>query len=249
MDHLLILLGTGCLVCLVPMALYFLYAAGLNGRTPPTLVPGPWDFTAVLLGLSGFLLLAGPLLLSFLDSHLRGYLYGNWSELKTIGRAEARAWSLMAGGYLLIVGAIVSFVIMLRRRVTAIYNVHAESVEAAVTSVLDERGFDWRRGTGRIEIATNRRLDPTTPANFAGELASVRIDGSPSAGHALLRWSGTSDGVRHEVEAGLPHHLTVHSPARSPVAGWLYTAAAGIFILLFAWTVVVIYLIVVDRRG
>jgi hypothetical protein len=236
----LLLLGLGTLVCLVPLALYLLYTGGLNGRSPPTLVPGPWDFALVLLGLSGFLLLAGPLVLSILDSHIRGHLYGNWADLKSIGRKEAWAWSVMATGYLILVGAVVSLLLRVRKPLTAIYNVHPEGVEAALTTVLEDKGYAWRKGIGRIEIA----------AGAGGEVtAAVRVTAFPMTGHATLRWAGDYRGVRHDVEAALPAALAVHAPNRNPASGWLYTAAATILVVLFAWTVVVIYLVVAEPRG
>jgi hypothetical protein len=236
----LLLLGLGSLICLVPLAAYLLYAGGLNARTPPTLVPGPWDFTGVLLGLSGFLLLTGPVLLSVLDSHLRSYMYGNWADLRSIGSREVKAWSFMAAGYLLIMGSLVSLLLRLRRPLTAVYNVAPEGVESALTTVLEDKGFAWRRGVGRIEISAGRGGEVT---------AAVRVTLFPMTGHAALRWYGDYPAIRHDVEAALPAALAAYAPNRNPTAGWLYTAAASILVVLFAWTVVVIYLVVYDPRG
>src|SRR5947209_13948693 len=127
----------------MPVALYLLYLSHLNGKTPPTLVPGPWDFAAVLLGLSGFLILAGPLLLTLVDSVWRGHMYGGWSELKSIGRREAMAGSLMAVGYLMLVGTGVAALLRARRPVTAVYNVAPLTVAASLVEVLDQLGFSW----------------------------------------------------------------------------------------------------------
>src|SRR4051794_41973769 len=85
----------------MPLAIYLLYLAHLNGRTPPTLVPGPWDFGAVLLGLSGFLLLAGPLLITLADSAWRGYAFGGGADLRAGGRQGGMSAPLVAPGYLL----------------------------------------------------------------------------------------------------------------------------------------------------
>src|SRR5436190_17169552 len=120
LDYYLILLGAGCLVCLTPLAIYLLYLSHLNGRTPPTLVPGPWDFGAVLLGLSGFLVLAGPLVLTLADSVWRGYAFGGWADLRGVGRQEAVAGSLMAVGYLIVVGVGITWLLRARRPVTAV---------------------------------------------------------------------------------------------------------------------------------
>jgi len=118
LDAYFIVLGSGCLVCLMPLALYLLYLAHLNGRTPPALVPGPWDFGAVLLGLSGFLILAGPLLLTLVSAVWRSYAFGGWADLKSVGAREAWAGSLMAVGYLILMGVGIFTLLRARRPVT-----------------------------------------------------------------------------------------------------------------------------------
>ena len=114
------------------------------------------------------------------------------------------------------------------------------SREAALTAALEDKGFAWRRGVGRIEIS----------AGTGGEVtAAVRVTQFPTTGHAALRWYGDYPGIRHDVEAALPAALAAYAANRNPAAGWLYTAAASILVVLFAWTVVVIYLVVTDPRG
>src|SRR5258708_11566556 len=66
MEQLLIFL-----LCLFPLAIYFLILAILNRRDHPVAVSGTWDFAGVLLAASGFLLLGGPLLLRTLCDHWR----------------------------------------------------------------------------------------------------------------------------------------------------------------------------------
>jgi hypothetical protein len=146
----------------------------------------------------------------------------------------------MAAGYLMIVGSLVALLLRLRKPLTAVYNVQPEGVEAALTAVLDDKGFAWRRGVGLIEISAGRAGETT---------AAVRVTQFPVTGHAALRWYGAYLGIRHDVEAALPAALLTHAPNRSPAAGWLYTSAATILVVLFAWTVVVIYLAVTDPRG
>jgi hypothetical protein len=246
LDHILILLGSGCLVCLMPLAIYLLYLSHLNGKSPPTLVPGPWDFAAVLLGLSGFLVLAGPLLITLVDSAWRGHAYGGWAELKSIGRREAMAGSFLAVGYLVLLGTGIAWLLRLRRPLTAVYNVAAATVEATLVEVLDQLGFAWRRANGRIEIGTNKVTDPTAPPArfFPHETATVRVQPFPATGHATLKWDGLYEGVRPDVEAALPGALAVYSGRRNPVAGWMFTAAISILIVMLLWLAVLIFIIV-----
>ena len=250
MDHLIILLGSGCLVCLTPLAIYLLYLAHLNGRTPPTLVPGPWDFGAVLLGLSGFLVLAGPLLLTLADSVWRGYAFGSWAELRGVGRQEAVAGSLVAVGYLLVVGAGIAWLLRARRPVTAVYNVAAATAETTLGEVVEQLGYPWRRAEGRVEIDTRKPVDPATPPRFfPHETAAVQVTAFPTSGHATLRWSGEYDGVRPEIEAALPTALAVHAGRKNPVAGWLSLAAVSILGLMLLWLAVLIVVIHDMGRG
>jgi hypothetical protein len=245
LDAIIILLGSSSLVCLLPLAMYLLYLASLNSRTPPTLVPGPWDFGAVLLGLSGFLLLAGPLFLSLVLSRMREHVFGNWAALKAVDWREARAWSMMAAGYLILVGVAVSLLLRARRRVTAVYNVSAGGVEPALTGVLDDLGYPWRRAGGKVEIGLKKLADAADAArSFPNPAATVRVDPFESTGHATLRWGGDWEGVRREVEAVLPGALVPHAVGRNPIAGWLYTAAVAILVVMLLWTAVLIYIAV-----
>jgi hypothetical protein len=245
LDAILIYLGSGCLVCLMPMAVYLLYLSYLNGRTPPTLVSGPWDFGAVLLALSGFLLLLGPLFITLVDSQVRGYIYGGWGTMRHLGRAEARAGSLMATGYVLILAGVIPLLLRARRRVTAIYNVAAAAVESSLTGVLDDLGYPWRRNQGQIEIGVKKSAEPPEPAArfFPHETATVRVHSFPATGHAMLKWGGAWGGIRSEVEAVLPRVLAPHSIGRNPVAGWMFTAALVVMIIMLLWLVVLIYLV------
>jgi hypothetical protein len=251
LDHLLILLGSGCLVCLTPLAIYLLYLAHLNGRVPPTLVPGPWDFGAVLLGLSGFLVLAGPLLITLADSAWRGYAFGGWADLRSVGKQEAMSASLVALGYLLVLAAGIAYLVRARRPVTAVYNVAAAGTEATLVEVLDQLGYPWRRANGRVEIGPTRVTDVATPPLPVSphEAAAVKVDAFPGTGHATLRWSGPAEGVRAEVEAALPAALAAHAGGKNPVAGWLFTAAVSILVVMLLWLVVLVYIVMTPIRN
>jgi hypothetical protein len=245
LDTTLILLGSGCLVCLMPLAIYLLYLSYLNGRTPPTIVSGPWDLAAVLLGLSGFILLLGPLVITLLDSTWRGYAFGGWATLRTVGREEAMAGSIMAAGYFVILLGLILMCLNFRRRVTAIYNVAPESVETALVGVVEHLGYPWRQIRGEVEINLKKPTDLTGPASrfYPHEVASVRISSFPATGHATLKWDGDWTDVRPEIEGVLPAALTSYAGSRNPVSGWMFTAALAVMIVMLLWLVVMIYLI------
>jgi hypothetical protein len=243
LDTALIFIGSGCLVCLMPLALYLLYLAHLNGRTPPALVPGPWDFGAVLLGLSGFLILAGPLLLTLISAVWRSYAFGGWADLRSVGAREAWAGSLMAVGYLILVGVGIYVLLRSRRKMTAIYNVAPDDVEPTLVGVLDELGYPWKRANGLIEIGVKRLTEPEAAQErfFAHETATVRVDTFPATAHVTLRWGLAWNAVRHEVESALGRSLP--SPAKNPVAGWMFTASMAVMVAMLLWLVVLIYIV------
>jgi hypothetical protein len=248
LDHNLILIGSGCLVCLMPVAIYLLYLSHLNSRNPPTLVPGPWDFAAVLLALSGFLLLSGPLLLTLVNSVWRYYAFGNWANLKFVSSKEAWAASLIVIGYLIILAAGITFLLRRRRPVTAIYNVDPLGLEGGLVAVLDELGYAWRRVNATIEIGAKKLTEPVEPVDrfSAGESATLRIDAFPSTAHATLRWGGAYEDVRREVEGVLPRALP--SAGRNPVAGWMFTAAVSIMVVMLLWLIVLV-VVIMDPKG
>ncbi len=136
----------------MPLAVYCLYLSHLNGRSTPTLIAGSWDFGALLLGLSGFLVLSGPLFITLINSTWRALAYGGWANLRSIGRGEALAGTIMATGYFLILLGLIPLLVRSRRRVTAIYNVNVATVEPALVGVLDDLGYPWKREQGALLI-------------------------------------------------------------------------------------------------
>lgn len=244
LDTTLIFIGSGCLVCLMPLAVYCLYLSHLNGKSTPTLISGSWDFGALLLGLSGFILLSGPLFITLVNSTWRGYAYGGWANLRSIGRGEALVGTIMATGYFLILLGVIPLLIRSRKRVTAIYNVGAASVEPALIGVLDHLGYTWKRDRGLLLIGAKKPTHLSdVPFEFQHETATVRIDPFPATGHATLKWGDDWRGVRPEVESLLPRMLVSHSSEKSVVASWTFTAALAIMIVMLLWLVVLIYLV------
>lgn len=228
----------------MPLAVYCLYLSHLNGRGTPTLIAGSWDFGALLLGLSGFIVLSGPLFITLINSTWRGYAYGGWANLRSIGRGEALAGTLMATGYFLILLGVIPLLIRSRRRITAIYNVNTALVESALASVLDELDYPWKRDRDALLIGRKRPADaPVSSSEFLAETATLRIDPFPATGHAILKWGDGWRAVRSEVEAKLPRKLMAQESEQNSVASWTFTAALAIMIVMLLWLVVLIILV------
>src|SRR5687768_10963759 len=137
----------------MPLALYLLFLSFLNQRERPTLMSGPWDFACLMLGLSGFLLVGGPVVLSLFDSTLRSHLFsGNFQQMRTAWDANSRIWSLIAASYLALLILCIMLVLMIRRSVTIVYNVDTSTLETMVSQVLDALGIGWTRIIGGFQI-------------------------------------------------------------------------------------------------
>ena len=263
----LFLIGAGCLVCLMPLALYFLFLAFLNQRAHPTILSGPWDYTCVLLGLSGFLLLGGPVLLATFDSNWRSYWFsGNFNRVQEVWHTNGMIWSTLALCYLLLLGGVIGIFMNLRRKVTVIYNLEASDLEERLFAVTESLSFDCRRVLGGFEIASrsSRRgilagdssKEPEqesektrSPREISrrGEIAFVQIQTFSFLHHATLRWQDSHSLLRQQIENELvKSFLTVESPA-NPAGGWFMTASVVLFCIMIAWMAFLIYSVVTFR--
>lgn len=246
----------------MPLALYLLFLAMLNHRRHPTLMSGPWDFVCVLLGLSGFLLVGGPALLSLFDSTLRSHLFsGNFERLRSAWHANSMIWSTIAASYFaLLVGCIV-LILMLRRRVTIVYNVDTDAVEGLVIATLDETGIPFQRVVGGFQIGGHVRkkraiLDDDAPAEqpaavasrtaiaLEGQSALLRIEAFSAFQHATLRWRQYDPLLRSEIEAALEKKLAQVENPGGAVGGWLMTAAISLFFVMVVWMGFIIFWII-----
>jgi hypothetical protein len=141
------------LVCLLPLALYCLFLAWLNGSKRAWLIRGTWDFAWVLFALSGFLLAGGPAILTGFNEYWRTF----W-----LGRFEGRPWSqvlaanrtlgylLLGAGYLLLVFCIAARTLWRRRLMTVIYNVDAAAFESTLFQTMEGMGLRWIRSGNLI---------------------------------------------------------------------------------------------------
>jgi hypothetical protein len=257
----LVLIGSGCLICFLPLALYLLFLAFLNQRERATLVSGPWDFTCVLLGLSGFLLVGGPILLSLFDSTLRSHLFsGNFEQMRKTWDANSKIWSTIAASYSALLICVVLLSLLLRRPVTIVYNVNTAALEGTITSALDSLGLPWKRivggfyvgGTARKKLAVLEGDAPAetppaptrAPLVLAGQSAFLRFDTFPSFHHATLRWRDYDPLLRAEIETELDKTFRQVESPHNAAGGWLMTAAVSLFFMMLVWMGFLIYWII-----
>jgi len=238
----LLLIGSGCLVCLLPLALYLLFLAFLNKRPHPTLLHGRWDLTCLLLGLSGFLLVGGPLLLSAFDSNLRGYVFeGSFGQIRQALHADATLWPFLAGGYVVLLAATIFFLMRSRARLSVIYNLAPDETETLLASVLERLRLPWRKRSGIFEVGSLPNNDAPPPEKASppatGEspfrLSSLlEVNSFPAMHHVTLRWSDEEPEVRRAVELELERTLPNTASTPNPAAGWFITASVALFLVM-----------------
>lgn len=252
----LVLIGSGCLIALMPLALYFLFLAFLNQRSRPTLLNGVWDFTFVLLGLSGFIIVGGPVLLAIVDSTWRSYWFGgNLGDVQKVWNASSGVSSGIACGYLGLLALLIGIGLYVRRSVTVIYNVDSSSLDPLLITSLEAKQLVWRRVLGGIEIGTRKRGTENSDSDLAdahpsaralsGKTALLRIDSFPSFHHTTLRWQHYDQILRLEVEAELDKQVQAIECPGNPVGSWFKTAALMMLFIMLAWMGFLIYMIVV----
>jgi hypothetical protein len=238
----LLLIGSGCLVCLLPLALYLLFLASLNKRPHPTLLNGRWDLACLLLGLSGFLLVGGPVLLSAFDSRLRATIFeGNFGHIRQSLHPDATLWSILAGVYVASLAVTILLLMRSRGRVIVIYNLAPEDTENVLACVLERLHLPWRKRSGILEVGSlpNDGAHPTEkfapPASDESPFRSsslLEANSFPAMQHVTLRWSDEEPEVRRAVELELDRALLNITSPPNPVAGWFITASVALFLVM-----------------
>jgi hypothetical protein len=210
-EHVL-MVCLGGVFCLTPLALYLFTLARITRRDHPTVVSGSWDFAGVVLGLSGFIIFGGGLVLSLLQSNFRYSTRGNLEAFRDAWQREGTTWILVSVSYLLLVIGIVVLTLAARRRSLVVYNVDPAAFEATITEVFEHLGRPiersgnlWSSGTPLFELD-----------RFVGGQT------------VTLRW--VSDDVRlfQEVERLLREAVRNVEPDENVASRWLMACAGGL---------------------
>jgi hypothetical protein len=223
---------------MMPMAVYLLFLAHINHRRSPTLISGPWDFTYLLLGLSGFLLTGGALLLVAIDSAWRNVAFnGTFNRLREVWHGSGAAGSTIVGCYLVAMAALIGVFMNLRRKATVIYNIDPASLQGMLTAAADARKLGWRTVLGGIEISAG-----------AFRTALVVIDTFAAARNATLKWIDHDSLLRREVETELAGTLRSTPSPANPFGGWLLTTAVAVFTTMVLCMIYLIWIMFTNHR-
>jgi hypothetical protein len=200
------------LFCLAPLSVYLLYLAVLARRPRPTLVSGPWDFTALAAGLSGFVLFGGGLFLHLAQSNFRYWLRGNLEAFRGAWASEKTTWLMLSLAYLLVVALVLALTLAARRMSFSVYNVAAPEFEAAIGDVLDQLNRPVER-RGNVWSA------PTGPL--------FQVDHFDGGRAVTLRWLSDDRPLFLDVERLTREAVRTAVADENPAGPWLMAFAGG----------------------
>jgi hypothetical protein len=204
----------GGVVCFTPLTVYLFWLAAVNRRDRPTVVAGTWDFVALLAGLSGFLGCGTGLFLSVVvaGAHLWG---GNtFEEIRDSWGKDRTAWTIALAALLAAVGLAVGLTLVARRRVLVAYNTDLPAADAALSRVFDDLGLPVKR-LGHL-WTDGRRLVEVVPFHLFR--------------HVSFRLVADDPRLREELDRRLRAAVPDQPAGDNPVAPWITTTAASLFI-------------------
>jgi hypothetical protein len=205
-----------CLVgsfCLSPLAVYLLWLAQITRRRRPTILAGSWDFVGLLIGLSGFILFGGALVLSILQTNFRYWMRGNFEGLRSAWIQERVTWILLAAMYLILVVGGITLTLLSRRRSLVMYNIDPDVLETTLFEVFEQmnrpverRGNVWfgAMGVPLFELERFSRGRTVT-----------------------LRWVSEDRLLYQELERQLRETARTFAADYNPASDWLMAAAVG----------------------
>jgi hypothetical protein len=231
-----------------PLAIYLLILGFINRRSHPLLVSGVWDGIGLIFGVSGFLLFAGPAILSALSERWRLFwLLGKGEVPVAAGEGSSQLWIFLSIFYfVLIVGGAV-FYFWRQRQLTAIYNADTVQVERALTDICEQLGVNpvrsgsmflfgmspglqaESRGANSESVVSGKELSVVTAVSGLDEPAILEVESFPLMRHITLRWDPVDSPLRKPLEDKLSRHLSETYSEESLLGGWLLTIG---FVLL-----------------
>jgi hypothetical protein len=202
--------------CLIPLAMYLLWMARITQRDRPTPVSGAWDFAGLVVGLSGFILFGGGLLLSLFQSNFRYWMRGNVEALRAAWVQERVTWMLLVGFYLGIVLGWIALTLAIRRRSLVVYNVEPAVFETTLLEVFEQLGCPIER-RGKLWVGASPLLELDT------------FDGGRTV---TVRWVSNDQRLFEDVTRLLRTALATQSTGDNPASRWIMSAAVGIGVII-----------------
>ncbi len=200
-----------------PLAIYLLVLGFLNRHRHPVLISGVSDGMGLLFGVSGFLLFAGPAILSTLSERLRLFwLLGKGDISAAVAEGAWSMWTFLALLYFLLIVGGSAWYLWRQRSHTAIYNTNADAIERTVLEICKERGINPMR-SGDLFL-----FEAAPNSDSGGEPSAIlEIDSFPLMHHVTLRWEPAVSPLRRIVESELRLRLSETVADDGLLGGWL----------------------------
>lgn len=190
---------------------------------------GQWDFAWTLLGLSGFLLLGGVLLLSAIDSAWRSFFAaGKFNPIAWDN--DSSSWLFFSTGYVIFLVGMVLVLLRSRRHTTVIYHLSQQKFDHIFQSILQARGFSTTVGPTGYRIATPVGGEPSS--SVSQTMFDLEVDFFPAMNHLTLRWKGVAPLEREGLEKELVREFARARHSEEGRGSWFTTAASFLFIIL-----------------
>jgi hypothetical protein len=249
---------------LFPIAVYCTILGMINRRTQPLMVSGAWDFAGVLMATSGFLLFAGPSLLSrTFRQNLRDLPmeYGLDSLGSEVVNCLSAWWIVWLLYYLFVIGGS-AFLVWTRRRTSVIYNIDQQTLETVVARTAQRLGLQWRQRGNQFFFTASAvdgeaqtvNADGTVPGSLvspvipSGPATVVEVESFPLFSNIALHWNAAIPAARADLERELRKNLAEVFTLENAGGGWLLGIAAFLFLLVMLLTAVFVVIVMRMQR-
>jgi hypothetical protein len=231
-----------------PLAIYLLILGFINRGRHPLLVSGVWDGIGLIFGVSGFLLFAGPAVLSGLSERWRVFwLLGKVDAPLAGVEGPSQMWIFLSILYFALIVSGTAYYLWRQRHLSAVYNASVSQVERALTDSCEQLGINpmrtgdtylfglsaglpaEQRGPEGVATEGGKEESIVVTESALDQPAILEVDNFPLMRHVTLRWEPVESPLRRILETQLGRQLSETHAEDSLLGGWLLSIG---FILL-----------------
>jgi hypothetical protein len=255
-----------------PVAIYLIVLGLVNRSRHPLPISGIWDGIFLLFGVSGFLLFAGPAVLSGLSERWRLFwLLGKGDAPLAEPRGAWQFWIFLSFLYFVLIVGGTAYYLWRQRRFTAIYNADAEQIEHVVSEICEQLEVHPVRSGGLFVFGLSLGKSPERRAVVGEPLqaphlgittvsapheplpiasdrilseqtAILEVEDFPLMRHVTLRWDPAASPLRQTMETELRRRLVEATAYDHALGSWLLTLGSTLLAAEFAGALLVLAL-------